>query len=224
MGDEEKKRAKKPLAVRIMSPEDQHPRIMECFRKNLGEPDRMISIKNSVYVEVFGDIGGGRLLRLNNVEWGRGEKLRMQMIPARMSLDSIVQYVSAELKLNSKTEAHIKDRHGNGNLKRRDDENYRAIQEDPTVGRDRSQDPGSEEGKTCSGWEYMTGEDHEDARSFAFVAHNTKAYGHDKGKWRKAPPRQENEPRKTGNPPLSFTEYRQETWYVLGLLWERAIP
>ena len=66
--DEEKKRAKKRLAVRIMSPKDQHPRIMEYFRRNLGEPDRMISMKNSVYVEVFGDRAGGRLLRLNNVE------------------------------------------------------------------------------------------------------------------------------------------------------------
>ena len=55
MEDEEKKLAKKRLAVRIMSPEDQHPRIMVYFRKNLGEPDRGNSMKNSVYVEVFGE-------------------------------------------------------------------------------------------------------------------------------------------------------------------------
>ena len=142
---EEKKRAKKRLAVRIMSPEHQHPRIMEYFRRNLGEPDRMISMKNSVYVEVLGDTAGGRLLRLNNVEWRRGKKLSMQMIPACMSLDSKVQYVSVELKLNSKNEAHIKDRHGNRIRQRRDDRIYRAIQEDPTIGGDRSQDPGSED-------------------------------------------------------------------------------
>ena len=208
--DEEKKRAKKRLAVRIMSPEDQHPRIMEYFRRNRGEPCRMISMKNSVYVEVFQDTAGERLLRLNNVEWRRGERLRMQMIPARMSLDSIVQYGSVELKLDSKNEAHIKDRHGNGNRERRDERNYRAIQEDPSVGGYRSQDPGSEDGKTSSGGEYMTGEDHEDVHFFAFVANNTKAYGHDKGKWRKAPPRQRKEPQRIGNPPLSFTEYRRE--------------
>ena len=151
MEDEEKKRAKKRLAVRIMSPEDQHPRIMEYFRRNLGEPDRMISMKNTVYVEVFGDTAGGRLLRLNNVEWRHGEKLQMQMIPARMSQDSIVQKVSVELKLNSKNEAHIKDCHGDGNRERRDDRNYLAIQEDPTPGRDRSQYPGSKNGKMSSG-------------------------------------------------------------------------
>ena len=34
----------------------------------------------------------------------------------------------------------------------------------------------------------MTGEDHEDAHFFAFVAYNTKAYGHAKAKWRKEHP------------------------------------
>ena len=66
--DEEKKRAKKHLAVRIMSPEDQHPRHMECFQRNR---DRMISMTNSLYVEVFGDTAGEHLLQLNNVEWRR---------------------------------------------------------------------------------------------------------------------------------------------------------
>ena len=76
--DEEKKQAKKLLAVRIMLPEDQDPRIMEYFRRNLGEPDRMLTIKNSVNVEVFGDTAGGCLLRLKNVKWRPRENLKMQ--------------------------------------------------------------------------------------------------------------------------------------------------
>ena len=78
--DEEKKRAKKRVAVRIMAAEDTHASIMEFFRRNLGEPNRMLGLKNAVYVEVFGDSIGQRLLRLNNVEWRRGEPLRMQVI------------------------------------------------------------------------------------------------------------------------------------------------
>ena len=62
MEDEEKKRAKKRMAVRIMSPEEQDPGIMEYFRPNLGAPERMISSTNSVYVEVFGEAAAGRLL------------------------------------------------------------------------------------------------------------------------------------------------------------------
>ena len=49
----------------------------------------MISVKNSVCVKVVADKARGRLLRLKNVECRCGDKLRMHMIPARMSLDSI---------------------------------------------------------------------------------------------------------------------------------------
>ena len=105
--DEEKKRAKKRVAVRIMASEDTHAGIMEFFRRNLGEPSRMFGLKNAVYVQVFGDTMGQRLMRLNNVEWRRGEPLRMQVIFARMSLDEIVKYITVELKLNAKNEAHV---------------------------------------------------------------------------------------------------------------------
>ena len=59
--------------------------IMEHFLRNLGKPDHMVSLKNSVYVEVVGDTAGERLLRVNDVEGRRGEKLKMQPIPARMN-------------------------------------------------------------------------------------------------------------------------------------------
>ena len=128
--DEEKKRAKKRVAVRIMAAEDTHAGIMESFRRNLGEPNRMLGLKNAVYVEVFGDTMGQRLLRLNNVEWRRGEQLRMQVIFARMSLDEIVKYITVELKLNAKNEAHVQDRQGHGQRGHRVDRHHREIQDD----------------------------------------------------------------------------------------------
>ena len=70
--DEEKKRAKKRVAVRIMTSEHTHAQIMEFFRRNLGEPSCMMALKNDVYVEVSDDNMGQRLLRLNNAEWERG--------------------------------------------------------------------------------------------------------------------------------------------------------
>ena len=66
--DEEKKRSKKRVAVRNMASEDTHVGIMEFFRRNLGEPSRMLGLKNAVYVEVFGNTMGQRLMRLNNAE------------------------------------------------------------------------------------------------------------------------------------------------------------
>ena len=97
--DEEKKRAKKRVAVRIMASEDTDAGIMEFFlcsaiaspsllssspiRVNPSEPSRMLGSKNAVYVEVFGDTMGQRLMRLKNVEWRRGEPLRMQVEKAK---------------------------------------------------------------------------------------------------------------------------------------------
>ena len=107
--DEEKERAEKRVVVRIMSSEDTHARIIEFFRRNLGEPSRMLGLKNAVYVEVFGDTMGQRLMSLDNAEWRRGEPLRMQVIFACMSLDEIVKYITVELKLNAKNEAHVQD-------------------------------------------------------------------------------------------------------------------
>ena len=84
----------------------------------------------SMYVVVLGETAVGRLLRPNNVEWRRVKKLKLQMIPPRMSLDSIIQYMSVELKLNSKNKAHINDRHNHGNHDRRQDGPHREVQDD----------------------------------------------------------------------------------------------
>ena len=198
--DEEKKHAKKRVAVRIMAAEDTHAGILEFFRRNLGEPNRMLGLKNAVYVEVFGDSMGQRLLRLNNVEWRRGEPLRMQVIFARMSLDEIVKYITVELKLNAKNEAHVQDRHGHGQRGHREDRHHREIQEDTA---------NSAEDGSGSGQDYWSREDHEEAHFFVFVAHNVRNNGQDRSRWSRVGPRGK-EPRRIRNPPLSFREYRSQ--------------
>ena len=201
--DEEGKRAKKRVAVRIMASEDTHAGIIEFFRRNLGEPSRMLGLKNAVYVEVFGDNMGQRLMRLNNVEWRRGEQLRMQVIFARMSLDEMVKYITVELKLNAKNEAHVQDRQGHGQRGHREDRHHREIQEDTA---------NSAEDGSGSGQDHWTGsqEDHEEAHFFAFVAHNVRELGQDRSRWNRVGPKKGKEPRRIGNPPLSFREYRSQ--------------
>ena len=180
--DEEKKRAKKRVVVRIMAAEDTHAGIMKFFRRNQGEPNRMSGLKNAVYVEVFGDSMGQRLLRLNNVEWRRGEPLRMQVIFSRMSLDEIVKYITVELKLNAKNEAHVQDRHGHGQRGHREDRHHREIQEDTA---------NSAEDGSGSGQDHWTGsrEDHEEAHFSAFVEHNVRDHGQDRSRWSPVDPR-----------------------------------
>ena len=203
--DEEKERAKKRVSVRIMASEDTHAGIMEFFRRNLGEPSRMMGLKNAVYPEVFGDTMGQRLMRLNNAEWRRGDPLRMQVIFALMSLDEIVKYITVELKLNPKNEAHVQDRQCHGHRGHREDCQHREVKED-TVG---TAEEGSGSGQDL--WTATTREDHEEAHRFAFVAHNTKEHGQDRSRWNRLDPgfnKNRKEPRRIGNPPLSFREYR----------------
>ena len=201
--DEEKKRAKKRVAVRIMASEDTQAGIMEFFWRNLGEPSRMFGLKNAVYVEVFGDTMGQRLMRLNNVEWRRGEPLRMQVIFACMSLDEIVKYITVELKLNAKNEAHVQDRQGHGQRGHREDRHHQETQEDTA---------NSAEDGSGSGQNHWIGfrEDHEEANFFAFVAHNVRDHGQDRCRWNWVGPKKGKEPRRIGNPPLSFREYRSQ--------------
>ena len=204
--EEEKKREKKRVAVRIMASEDTHAGILEFFWRNLGEPSRMLGLKNAVYVEVFGDTMGQRLMRLNNAEWKRGERLRMQVIFARMGLEKIVKYITVELKLNAKNEAHVQDRQGHGHRGHREDRQHREVKED-TVG---TTEEGSGSGQNL--WTATTREDQEEAHLFTFVAHNMKEHGQDRSRWNRLDPRTKSrkEPRRIGNPPLSFREYRSQ--------------
>ena len=205
--DEEKKRAKKRVAVRIMASEDTHAGIIEFFRRNLGKPSQMLGLKNAVYVEVFRDTMGQTLARLNNAEWRRGELLRMQVIFARMSLDEIVMHITVELKLNAKNEAHVQDRQGHGHRGHGEDRQNREVKED-TV---RTAEEGGGSGQIL--WTATTREDQEEARFFAFVAHNMKEHGQDRSRWNRLEPRfnkNRKEPRRIGNPPFSFREYRSQ--------------
>ena len=117
----------------------------------------MLGLKNAIYVEVFGDTMGQRLMRLNNVEWRRGEPLRMQVISARMSLDEIVKYITVELKLNATNEALVQDRQGQGHRGHREDRHQREVKGD-TVG---TAEEGSGSGQDL--WTTTTPEDHEEA-------------------------------------------------------------
>ena len=217
--DKEKERAKKRVVIRIMASEDTPVGIMEFSRRNLGEPSRMLGLKVAVYVEVFGDTVGQRLMRLNNVESRRGEPLRMQVIFARMSLDEIVKYITVELKLNAKNEAHMQDRQGQGHRGHREDRHHREVKGD-TVG---TAEEGSGSGQDL--WTAITPEDHEEARFFAFVAHNMKENGQDRSGWNRLDPRTKNrrEPWRIGNPPL-VPRVQITAPRLLGLLWQGEQP
>ena len=213
--DEEKGRAKKRVAVRIMAAEDTHAGIMEFFSRNLGEPNRMLGLKNAVYVEVFGDTMGQRLLRLNNVEWRRGEPLRMQVIFARMSLDEIVKYITVELKLNAKNEAHVQDLHGHGQRGHREDRHHREIEEDTA---------NSAEDGSGSGQDNWSREDHEEAHFFAFVAHNVRGTWAGSVQMEPGWTQEEQRAKEDREPTALVSGVQVSARPVLGLLWQEKQP
>ena len=118
---------------------------------------------------------GQRLLRLNNMEWRRREPLRMQVTFARMSLDEIVKYITVELNLNAKNEAHVQDRYGHGQQRHREDRHHQEIQEDTANSAENGGGSGQDHW-TCSR------EDHGEAHFFAFVAHNVRDHGQDRSR------------------------------------------
>ena len=174
--DEEKKRFKKRLTVKIMYGPQYHGRLQKYFRRNIGELERMISMRQSLYVEVFGEPAGQRLFRLHNEVWMKNEHLlSLREIPARMSLESIVQYISVELKLNKNNEAGLKDQYD-----RIDDYNYRGHDDRQRQYRQHGEIDGdgalmNEDTKDID--MDVTNNEQTEYHFFAFVAENTKTFG-----------------------------------------------
>ena len=128
----------------------------------------------------------------------------MQVIFARMKLDEIVKYITVELKLNAKNEAHVQDEHGPGHRGHREDRQHREIKEDTA---------GSAVDGSGSGQHHWTPEAQQEVHFFAFVAHNMKEHGQDRSRSNRLEPslnKNRKEPRKIGNPPLSFRECRSQ--------------
>ena len=205
--DEEEKRAKKRMAVRIMASEDTHAGIMEFFRRNLGESSRMLGLKNAVYVEVSGDTMGQRLMRLSNAEWRRGEPLRIagHLRPHEPGRDREVHHDGAEAERQERG-----PRAGSTGPW-----TSRLFGRSPTQRGQGGHGPTAEEGSGDgqNPWTATTREDQEEAHFLAFVAHNMKEHGLDRSRWNRLElrfNRNHKEPRRIGNPPLSFREYRSQ--------------
>ena len=100
----------------------------------------------------------------------------------------------------------MQDQQGQGHRGHREDCQHREVKGD-TLG---TAEEGSGSGQDL--WTATTREDHEEAHFFAFVAHNMKEHRQDRSKWNRLDPRTKGrkEPRRIGNPLLSFREYRSQ--------------
>ena len=196
--DEEKKRAKKRVAVRIMASEDTHAGIMEFFRRKLGEAQPNVGVEER---RLRGGIRRHHGAKADapqqlGVEAQRAAEDAGHLHPHEPGRDREVHHGGAG-------EAHVQDRQGHGQRGHREDRHHREIQEDTA---------NSAEDGSGSGQDHWTGsrEDHEEAHFFAFVAHNVRDHGQDRSRWNWLGPKKGKEPRRIGNPPLLFREYRSQ--------------
>ena len=177
---EEAKRAKSNHTVKMMIP-------------------KRHSLRNAPLITVTGDREKTAMWRLDECDVS-GRTIRLQAIPARMSCDEILEWVGEEV-LKEYRNLH----HTRGSRPGDRDVNY--VGQGP--GGEAAMDPAGADGD-----EGLVGDDNDDEPAemavCAFVANNLNA-GSNRGSWKPLQPgwkkKEKRDPRRIGDPPLSFGEF-----------------
>ena len=195
---EEAKRAKSNHTVKMMLPKKYHTNVVAWTRKNVARDVKRHSLRNALLITVSGDREKTAMWRLGECDVS-GQTIRLQAISARMSCDEILEWVGEEVFKEYRNLHHT---HG---LKPGDrDVNY--------VG----QGPGGEAAIDPAGPdadETLVHDDDDDEPAemavCAFVAHN--GAENNRGNWKPLQPgwkkKEKRDPRRFGDPPLSFGEF-----------------
>ena len=195
---EEAKRAKSNHTVKMMLPKEYHTNVVAWTRKNVAWDVRRHSLRNALLITVSGDREKTAMWRLDDCDVSGGT-IRLQAIPARMSCDEVLEWVGEEVLKEYRNLYHTRGlRPGNCDV------NY--VGEGP--GREAAMDPAGADGD-----EALVKDDDDDEPAemavCAFVAHNRA--GSNRGSWKPLQPgwkkKEKRDPRRTGDPPLSFGEF-----------------
>ena len=196
---EEAKRAKSNHTVKMMLPKEYHTNVVAWTRKNVARDVKRHSLRNALLITVSGDHEKTAMWRLDECDV-RGQTIRLQAIPARMSCDEILEWVGEEVLKEYRNLHHTRG------LRPRDrDVNY--VGEGP--GGEAAMDPAG-----AGGDETLVDDDDDDEPAevavCAFVANNLSA-GSKQGSWKPLQPgwkkKEKRDPRRIGDPPLSFGEF-----------------
>ena len=187
---EEAKRAKSNHTVKMMLPKEYHTNVVAWTRKNVARDVKRHSLQNALLITA--------LWRLDECD-ASGETIRLQAISARMSCDDILEWVREEVL------KEYRNLHTTRGLRPGDrDVNY--VGEGP--GGEAAMDPAGADGD-----EALVDDDDDDEPAemavCAFVAHN--GAGSNRGSWKPLQlgwkKKEKRDPRRIGNPPLSFGEF-----------------
>ena len=196
---EEAKRAKFNHTFKMMLPREDHPNVLAWTKKHVARDVQRRELRNALLITVTGDREKTAMLRLDECDVG-GQSLRLQAIPARITCDEVLELVAEEALKEYRNVHHTRG------LKAGDrDVNYVG----GGSGGEAAMDPaGTEAG------EALDDEDDDDEPAetavCAFVANNLNT-GSNRGSWKPLQKgwkkKEKKEPRRMGDPPLSFGEF-----------------
>ena len=195
---EEAKRAKSNHAVKMMLPKEYHTNVVAWTRKNVARDVKRHSLWNALLITVSGDREKTAMWRLDECDVS-GQTIRLQAIPARMSCDEILEWVGEEVLKEYRNLHHTRGL-------RPGDRDVNYVGEGH--GGEAAMDPAGADGN-----EALVDDDDDDEPAemavCAFVAHN--GAGSNRGSWKPLQPgwkkKEKRDPRRIGDPPLSFGEF-----------------
>ena len=196
---EEAKRAKSNHTVKMMLPKEYHRNVVALTKTHVAPDVKRHSLRNALLITVTGDREKTAMWRLDECEVA-GQTIRLQAIPARMTCDEVLEWVREEVL------KEYGNLHQTRGLKPGDrDVNYVA----EGSGGEAAMDPAAAEGG-----EALDDDDDDDELAetavSAFVANNLNV-GSNRGSWKPLQKgwrkKEKKEPRRMGDPPLSFGEF-----------------
>ena len=196
---EEAKRAKSNHTVKMMLPKEYHTNVVAWTRENVARDVKRHSLRNALLITVWGDREKTAMWRLDECDVS-GQTIRLQAIPARMSCHEILEWVGEEVLKEYRNLHHTRGL-------RPGDRDVNYVGEGP--GWEAARDPAG-----ADGGEALDDDDDDDEPAeiavCAFVANNLSA-GSNPGSWKPLQQgwkkREKRDPRRIGDPPLSFGEF-----------------
>ena len=196
---QEAKRAKSNHTVKMMLPKEYHTNVVAWTRKNLTRDVKRQSLRNALLISVTGDPEKTAMWRLDECTVG-GQTIRPQAIPARMSCDEILEWAREEVLKEYRNLHHTRGlRPGDRDV------NYVG---EGSCG-EAAMDPAGADGD-----EALDDDDDDDEPAevavCAFAANNLNT-GSNRGSWMPLQKgwkkKEKKDPRRIGDPPLSFGEF-----------------
>ena len=196
---EEAKRAKFNHTFKMMLSKEYHPKVLAWTHKHVARDFKRRELRNALLITVTGDREKTAMLRLDECDVG-GQTLRLQAIPARMTCDEVLEWVGEEVLKEYRNLHHTRG------LKAGDrDVNYVR----KGSGGEAAMDPAGADGD-----EALDDDDDDDELAemavCAFVANNLNR-GSNRGSWKPLQKgwkkKEKKEPRRIGDPLLSFGEF-----------------